>query len=103
MKVVVAMDSFKGSVTSLEAGYVVAEGIHRADQGIEVCVKPLADGGEGTVQALTQGLGGVLYSVEVTGPEGGPYARLTELQRPDPCRMVSLPFWKWQRQQALLC
>lgn len=70
MKVVVAMDSFKGSVSSLEAGQAVKEGIHRVDESIEVIVKPLADGGEGTVQALTQGLGGVLCSVEVTGPEG---------------------------------
>lgn len=70
MKVVVAMDSFKGSVSSLEAGQAVKEGIHRVDESIEVIVKPLADGGEGTVQALTQGLGGALCSVEVTGPEG---------------------------------
>lgn len=70
MKVVVAMDSFKGSVTSLEAGYAVKEGIHRVDESIEVIVKPLADGGEGTVQALTQGLMGEFFHAAVTGPEG---------------------------------
>ena len=53
MKIVTAIDSFKGSMTSMEAGRAVAEGIHRADAGAEVLVRPLADGGEGTVEALT--------------------------------------------------
>ena len=47
MKIVTAIDSFKGSMTSMEAGRAVAEGIHRADAGAEVLVRPLADGGEG--------------------------------------------------------
>ena len=46
MKIVTAIDSFKGSMTSMEAGRAVAEGIHRADAGAEVLVRPLADGGE---------------------------------------------------------
>ena len=44
MKIVTAIDSFKGSMTSMEAGRAVAEGIHRADAGAEVLVRPLADG-----------------------------------------------------------
>lgn len=58
MKIVTAIDSFKGSMTSMEAGRAVAEGIHRADAGAEVLVRPLADGGEGTVEALTSGMNG---------------------------------------------
>ncbi|MDO5423861.1 MAG: glycerate kinase [Eubacteriales bacterium] len=72
MKIVVAMDSFKGSMTSLEAGNAVAEGIHRACPDVCVQVRPLADGGEGTVDALVQGMGGSLRKVSVTGPLGEP-------------------------------
>ena len=50
MKVVTAIDSFKGSMTSMEAGFAAAEGIHRVDADAEVQVRPLADGGEGTVE-----------------------------------------------------
>lgn len=70
MKVVAAIDSFKGSLTSMEAGQAVLEGILRAKPSAEVLVKPLADGGEGTTQALVEGLGGKYVSVTVTGPLG---------------------------------
>lgn len=69
MKVVIAIDSFKGSLTSMEAGYAAKEGILKACQA-DVVVKPLADGGEGTTEALIEGLGGTYVNVEVTGPFG---------------------------------
>lgn len=69
MKAVIAIDSFKGSLTSLEA---VRAGILAADPGAEVLVRPLADGGEGTVEALTRGMGGTFRTVQVTGPLGDP-------------------------------
>ena len=69
MKVVIAIDSLKGSMTSLEAGNAIKEGILRACDA-EVVVKPLADGGEGTIEALTLGMGGGLRQVLVTGPLG---------------------------------
>ena len=47
MKVVVAVDSFKGSMTSMEAGMAVKAGILAAKKDAEVIVKPLADGGRG--------------------------------------------------------
>ena len=53
MRVVIAMDSFKGSLSSIEAGKAVAEGVRRADGAIECVVCPVADGGEGTSAALT--------------------------------------------------
>ena len=56
MKVVAAIDSFKGSMTSMEAGNAVKKGILAAKQDAEVVVNPLADGGEGTVDALIEGL-----------------------------------------------
>lgn len=72
MNVVIAVDSFKGSLSSLEAGQAIAEGIKRIDTTINVNIYPLADGGEGTVCALTQGIGGTLETSVVTGPLGEP-------------------------------
>ena len=70
MRVVVAIDSFKGSMSSLEAGEAISNGIKKAHKGAEVEIRPLADGGEGTVEALSIGMGGRLINVDVTGPAG---------------------------------
>lgn len=55
-KIIIAMDSFKGSVTSLEAGTHVASGIHTVDPNVETEVIEIADGGEGSLSALKNGL-----------------------------------------------
>ncbi len=68
MKVVVAIDSFKGSMTSLQAGESAAEGIKRVFPEAEVVVRPLADGGEGTVDAIVSANGGKRMEATVTGP-----------------------------------
>ena len=68
MKIVIAMDSFKGSLSSMEAGNAVCSGILRVYPDAKINVLPLADGGEGTVEALTLGMGGELQSIIVTGP-----------------------------------
>lgn len=70
MRVVVAIDSFKGSMSSLEAGEAISKGIRNAHMDAEVEIRPLADGGEGTVEALSIGMGGRLINVDVTGPIG---------------------------------
>lgn len=70
MKVVVAIDSFKGSLSSMEAGQAIEEGVKCVYQNAEVVVRPLADGGEGTVEALVEGMGGIFVNKEVTGPLG---------------------------------
>lgn len=72
MKVVIAIDSFKGSISSLNAGAAIREGIHRVFRDAEVFVRPLADGGEGTVEALALGMNGRIRTVTVTGPLGTP-------------------------------
>ena len=90
MKVVVAIDSFKGSMTSMQAGNACKEGILAATcahcgggaaavkgrkiaaDNLDVVVKPLADGGEGTVEALVEGMNGTYEYVTVTGPMGNP-------------------------------
>ena len=70
MKVVVAIDSLKGSLSSVEAGGAIADGIRRVDKNAIVYVRPLADGGEGTVEALVDGMGGRYQTVTVCGPLG---------------------------------
>ncbi|MDE7203683.1 MAG: glycerate kinase [Lachnospiraceae bacterium] len=72
MKVVIAIDSLKGSLSSLEAGNAIREGVEKVIPDAEVYVRPLADGGEGTVEALALGMGGKLENVTVTGPLGTP-------------------------------
>lgn len=62
------MDAFKGSLTSLQAGTAVAEAIGMVDANAQVTVRPLADGGEGTVDAISSGLGGQMIEIPVTGP-----------------------------------
>ena len=70
MKITIAMDSFKGSLSSLEAGCAVQEGIRRIEPDAEVSVLPLADGGEGTAEALVYSLGGSWQQAEVRDPLG---------------------------------
>ena len=68
MKVVVAIDSLKGSLSSMEAGLAIKEGVLAAQPDAEVIVKPLADGGEGTTDALIEGMNGERLDLTVTGP-----------------------------------
>ena len=72
MKVTVAIDSLKGSLSSMEAGEAIKSGICRVYPNAEVNVRPLADGGEGTAYALTTGMGGEWITMEATGPLGKP-------------------------------
>ena len=72
MRAVIAIDSLKGSLSSIEAGQAIAEGIKKADAKADVVIRPLADGGEGTVEALVCGMNGTLQHVKVTGPLGDP-------------------------------
>ena len=72
MLVLIAIDSFKGSLTSLQAGNAVKEAVLEVDASAQVAVHPLADGGEGTVEALAAGLNGTLVDAVVTGPLSEP-------------------------------
>ena len=71
MKFIAAMDSFKGSLSSLEANEAVRKGIKTIFEDADVRVFPMGDGGEGTIDALIDGLCGEIRSKEVTGPLGG--------------------------------
>ena len=70
MKILIAIDSFKGSMTSMEAGNAAEKGIKRCMPDAEVKIMPVADGGEGTVQALVSGLDGQIHNVTVKNPIG---------------------------------
>ena len=68
-RVLLAIDSFKGSVSSAQAEAAVVEGVRRAWPDADVCTLPLADGGEGTLDAVAA-RGGELVTCEVAGPLG---------------------------------
>jgi glycerate kinase len=68
MKVVVAPDKFKGCLSAREVAATIARGIGEVDRSIEVEQVPMADGGEGTVDALVAATGGRLVTRRVTGP-----------------------------------
>ena len=72
MKIVIAIDSFKGSLSSMQAGIAVKEGIMRCNAQAEVVLKPIADGGEGTTNAIIDGVGGKKIRLSVTDPMGNP-------------------------------
>ncbi len=68
MKIVIAPQGFKGNLTALEVARAIEEGVKRIAPDAETVLKPMADGGEGTVQALVDATGGELITTEVTGP-----------------------------------
>lgn len=72
MRIVVAVDSFKGSMRSDEAGEIIAGGLRVGLPDAEIVVIPMADGGEGTADAVVRATGGELRPVPVTGPLGDP-------------------------------
>lgn len=94
MKITVAIDSLKGSLASMEAGNAAKGGILRVYPEAEVFVRPLADGGEGTVDALTEGLGGRIRTISVSDPLGRPlqadYGILTSPGQGEPLAVIEM-------------
>ncbi|MDP6043246.1 MAG: glycerate kinase [Dehalococcoidales bacterium] len=72
MKIVIAPQGFKGNLTALQVARAIEEGIKRVVPDTQTTIKPMADGGEGTVQALVDATGGKMIATEVTGPLGKP-------------------------------
>ncbi len=70
MKIVIAPDSFKGSATSRKAAEAIGKGVHLIFPEAELIEIPVADGGEGTVEALTDSLKGKVVKKRVKGPLG---------------------------------
>ncbi len=68
--IVIAIDSFKGSLSSMQTGNIAEKVTKKIFPAAKSIIFPLADGGEGTVDALTKGLNGEIINTEVTGPLG---------------------------------
>lgn len=71
-RVLAAPDKFKGTLTAARVAEAIAAGWRRVDPGAEVEQVPVADGGEGTLEALVAALGGEVRRARVTGPLGDP-------------------------------
>ena len=70
MKIVIAPQAFKGSISALDAATAMREGIKRVVPEAQVVTVPVADGGDGTLETLVEGSGGRIHDLEVTGPLG---------------------------------
>lgn len=70
MNILIAIDSFKGSLSSVRAASAAAEGALRACPGAQIRSVPIADGGEGTVEALVTACNGEIRTARVSGPLG---------------------------------
>lgn len=72
MKVVIAPQAFKGSLSAMQASRAIALGVRRVFPRAEITLVPVADGGDGTLQALVHSSSGTLCNATVTGPLGTP-------------------------------
>ena len=72
MRVVIAPDSFKECASAARVAHALAAGVKRACPDADVHCVPMADGGEGTVEALVNATKGTLHTTRVTGPMGQP-------------------------------
>jgi len=70
MKIVIAPDSFKGSLTAMEVSDAIEQGIREIFPEAKIVKIPMADGGDGTVQCLVNATGGKILREKVTGPLG---------------------------------
>jgi len=72
MKILLAPDSFKGSLNACEAACAMREGLLSANPDLDVILHPMADGGEGTLDVLTPSLGGKTLKMAMPGMDGRP-------------------------------
>ena len=72
MKIVIAPQGFKAGISGLEAAEAIARGVAAAAPGAETVLSPVADGGDGTLNALVDATGGQVFASAVTGPLGQP-------------------------------
>ena len=70
MKIVIAPQSFKGSLSAMEAARAIAKGVLAAEPEAEIALVPVADGGDGTLNALVDSSNGQVFRSVVTGPLG---------------------------------
>lgn len=70
MKILIAPDSFKGSVSAKEAAQAMKKGVHKVQPNADIHMVPMADGGEGTMIGLVEATGGTIHEVGVQDPFG---------------------------------
>ena len=70
MKILIAPQAFKGSISAVDAAAAMREGVLRVVPDAEVSAVAVADGGDGTLDTLVEGSGGEIHHIEVTGPLG---------------------------------
>ena len=80
MKVVVSPNSFKGSLSATQAASAIARGVREVFPDAEIVEIPVADGGDGTVEALAQGEPGAVESAIAWCRRGPPGARVTDVE-----------------------
>jgi len=72
MRVIIAPNAFKGSLTALDAAEAIGEGVRAVVSDADLVLVPIADGGDGTVEALVAATGGERHTVRVRGPRDDP-------------------------------
>ena len=72
MKIVIAPQGFKAGISGMDAARAIARGVVAAVPDAETVLAPVADGGDGTMNALVEGTGGQVFTSTVTGPLGQP-------------------------------
>lgn len=106
MNIVIAIDSFKGSLGSIDAGNAARDGIRRVLPDSKITVRPLADGGEGTVDAIAAALDGRMCTVTVSDPLGRPisasYCIAGDLAVIEMASAAGLPLLKPEERNPLL-
>ncbi len=70
VKIVIAPQTFKGSISALDVAKAMREGVRRVISDVEIAIVPVADGGDGTLETLVEVSGGEIRHSEVTGPLG---------------------------------
>jgi len=90
LKILVAPDKFKGSMTARAAGDAMRDGLLRVWPDAEIDVVPVADGGDGTAEAILEAVGGKSVRLDVTGPDGRPVKAAFALLAPGDAAVVEM-------------
>lgn len=90
MKIVIAPDSYKESLSALDVAGAIEEGFREIFPDAEYVKLPVADGGEGTVEAMVAATQGQVIEVEVTGPLGSPVSGFFGISGDEQCAFIEM-------------
>ena len=101
MKIVIAPQGFKAGISGMEAAQAIARGVAAAVPDAETALAPVADGGDGTLNALVDGTGGETFTSTVTGPLGQPLEAQWGVMGDGSTAVIEMaPAWPWFRSVA---